>query len=47
MNDPITPHFRNAPASTSRFIQTVTTVAALVVCIVALAGHLIANSGAR
>ena len=47
MNDPITPHFRNAPASTSRFIQTATTIASLVVCLVALAGHLIANSGAR
>ena len=48
MNDlNITPHFRNSPSSASRFVQTVTTIAALVVCIVALVGFFLKHGSAR
>lgn len=49
MNDPIItpPHFRNLPSSTSRFIQSVTTIAALVVCVVALTGFYLHHGNAR
>lgn len=45
MNDlNLTPHLRNLPASTSRFIQS---VAALVVCVVGLVGFFLHHSEAR
>ena len=39
VNDPIItpPHFRNLPSAKSRFIQTVTTIAAFFLCVVILA----------
>ena len=43
----VTPHLRNSPSSTSRFIQSVTTIAALVVCVVILAGFFWHHGSAR
>ena len=41
------PHFRNSPPSKSRFIETATTVAAFVVCLLFLAGFFLGHSAAR